>query len=95
MLRLSDPSNRSSRDPFILVLRTAFVPDGGDPPPELAADFSPLKLRATLDRATGTITCDDAGLSFEGQIRAEWHPDEGQEAGNEDPAEEPTTMSPV
>ena len=80
MLRLSDRSDRSSSDPFILVLRAAFVADGEQPPPDFASDFSPLKFRATLDRTTGTITCDSAGMNFDGDIRAEWHPDEGQEA---------------
>jgi hypothetical protein len=75
---LSDTSGRSSSGPFTLVLRAAFVPDGEDPPPEFAADFSPLKFRATLDRATGSITCDSAGMNFDGDIRAEWHPDELQ-----------------
>ena len=75
---MSDTSGRSSPGPFTLVLRAAFVPDGEDPPPEFAADFSPLKFRATLDRATGIITCDSAGMNFGGDIRAEWHPDEVQ-----------------
>jgi len=77
---LSDTSDRSSPDPFTLVLRAAFVPEGEQPPPELAADFSPLKFRATLDKATGIITCENAGVSFGGDIRAEWHPDEVQES---------------
>jgi hypothetical protein len=77
---LSDTSGRSSAGPFTLVLRAAFVPDGDDPPPEFASDFSPLRVRATLDRATGTITCDSAGMNFDGDIRAEWHPDEVQDS---------------
>jgi hypothetical protein len=76
--RLSDKSDRSSAGPFTLVLRAAFVPEGEQPPPELAADFSPLTFRATLDRSTGTITCDEAGTNFGGDIQAEWHPDEAQ-----------------
>jgi hypothetical protein len=83
---LSDTSDRSSPGPFTLVLRAAFVPDGEDPPPEFAADFSPLKFRATLDKATGTITCDSAGMNFDGDIRAEWHPDEAQETGGRNTA---------
>jgi hypothetical protein len=75
---LSDRSDRSSADPFTLALRAAFVPDGEQPPPELASDFSPLRFRATLEVATGTITCEDAGISFGGDIRAEWHPDDAQ-----------------
>jgi hypothetical protein len=43
------------------MLRAAFVPDGEQPPAEFLTDFSPLKFRATLDRATGIITCDNAG----------------------------------
>jgi hypothetical protein len=78
VLRLSDTSDRSSPGTFTLVLRAAFVPDGEDPPPEFAADFSPLKFRATLDRVTGIITCDSAGINFGGDILAEWHPDEVQ-----------------
>jgi hypothetical protein len=79
VFRLADTSDRSSAGPFTLVLRAAFVPDGEQPPPELAADFSPLKFRATLDRTTGTITCENAGISFGGDIRAEWHPDAAQD----------------
>jgi hypothetical protein len=52
-----------------------FVPDGQQPPPEFLGDFDPLKFRATLDPATGIIACDNAGQSFGGDIRAEWHPD--------------------
>jgi hypothetical protein len=78
VLRLSDTSDRPSADPSTVVLRAAFVPDGEEPPPEFSADFSPLKFRATLDRATGTITCDNVGTNFGGDIRAEWHPDEVQ-----------------
>jgi hypothetical protein len=79
---LSDTSDRSSPGPFTLVLRAAFVPEGELPPPEFAADFSPLKFRATLETATGTITCDSAGMNFDGDIRAEWQPDEVQEAAD-------------
>ncbi len=67
--------DHGSPGPFTLVLRAAFVPDGEQPPPEFLNDFTPLKFRATLDRATGIITCDNAGLTFFGDIRAEWHPD--------------------
>jgi hypothetical protein len=66
------------------VLRAAFVPEGEQPPPEFASDFSPLKFRATLDRKSGIITCENVGINFGGDVRAEWHPDEGQEAGGED-----------
>jgi hypothetical protein len=84
---LSDTSGRPTPGPFTLVLRAAFVPDGEVPPPEFLADFSPLKFRATLDRTTGIITCDNAGINFGGDIRAEWHPDEGQGSdGGEEPS---------
>jgi hypothetical protein len=72
------PDDRSSPGPLTLVLRAAFVPDGQEPPPEFSSVFNPLKFRATLDPATGVITCDNAGMSFLGDIRAEWHPDAGQ-----------------
>jgi hypothetical protein len=82
---LSDPSDPSGDlsgrpvpGPFTLVLRAAFVPDGEVPPPEFLADFSPIKFPATMDKATGVITCVNAGISFGGDILAEWHPDEGQ-----------------
>lgn len=68
--------------PFTLIMRAAFVPDGQQPPPEFGGDFSPLKFRATLDTATGIITCDNAGMSFDSDIRAEWHPD--VEQGSDD-----------
>jgi hypothetical protein len=73
-----DPSGRAVSGPFTLVLRAAFVPDGEVPPAEFLADFSPLKFPATMDRTTGIITCVNAGISFGGDILAEWHPDEGQ-----------------
>jgi len=60
------PSGAASSGPFALVLRAAFVPEGEQPPPEFASDFSPLKFRATLDRTTGVITCDNAGMNFGG-----------------------------
>jgi hypothetical protein len=81
---LSDTSDRASPGPLTLVLRAAFVPEGEDPPADFTADFSPLKFRATLDRATGTLTCEGAGTSFGGDIRAEWHPDEVQGADSEE-----------
>jgi hypothetical protein len=84
VLRLSVKSDRPSA-PSTLVLRAAFVPDGEQPPPEFVADFTPLMFRATLNRTTGTITCDSAGMNFDGDIRAEWHPDEVQ---GDDAAEE-------
>jgi hypothetical protein len=70
----------SDADPFTLVLRAAFVPEGEQPPSEFTSDFSPLKFRATMDRATGVITCENAGVNFGGDIRAEWHPDDVQDS---------------
>lgn len=84
MRRLSATSGRSSAGPFTLVLRAAFVPDGEQPPPELAADFSPLKFRATIDRTTGVITCENAGMSFGGDIQAEWHTDDAPDRSEGD-----------
>ena len=87
---MSDASNPRSPGPNILVVRAVFVPDGEQPPPEFSGVFDPLKFRATLDPATGIITCDNAGMSFLGDIRAEWHPDveqgsaDGQEAAGRD-----------
>jgi hypothetical protein len=69
-----------------LVLRAAFVPDGEQPPADLSADFSPLTFRATLDRETGMITCDNAGTNFDGDIRAEWHPETEQGSGEREDA---------
>ena len=66
-----------------MVLRGVFVPDGQKPPPEFSSDLSPLRVRATLDPTTGAITCDDAGISFDGDIRGDWYPDEEQEADDE------------
>jgi hypothetical protein len=66
-----------------LVLRAVFVPDGEQPPPEFMADFSPLRIRATRDPATGEITCDDAGADFDGDISAQWHPDGPRPGGTE------------
>jgi hypothetical protein len=66
----------------MLVLRAVFVPDGEDLPPEFAAEFDPIRFRASLDPETGEITCDDAGMNIDGDIRAEWHPDEDE--GSED-----------
>lgn len=79
---MSDSTGRTPPGPFTLVLRAAFVPDGEQPPPELSSDFSPIRFRATLDPETGEITCDNAGMNFDGDVRAEWHPDEAQ--GSED-----------
>jgi hypothetical protein len=76
--------DRPSPGPHTLVLRAAFVPDGKQPPPEFSSDFSPLKFRATLDPQTGAITCDNAGMNFDGDILAEFHPDAEQGSGDDD-----------
>jgi hypothetical protein len=79
----ADQTDRRRSGLGVLVLRAEFVPAGYPPPPEFAADFRPLKFSATRDPATGEITCDNAGISFGGDLRAEWHPDQ-----EEEPAEE-------
>jgi hypothetical protein len=79
---LSDKSDNPSPDENTLVVRAVFVPDGQQPPPEFGSDFSPLRIAATLDPSTGAITCDDAGMNFDGDVLAEWHPDEEQDAGD-------------
>jgi hypothetical protein len=73
---LADQSNRPAAGLHALVVRAAFVPNGEQPPPELSAVFNPLKVRASLDPETGALTCDNAGTSFHGDIRAVFHPDE-------------------
>jgi hypothetical protein len=72
---LPDQSNRSTPGPDVLVLRTVFVPDGGQPPPEFINDLHPLRIPCTYNRKTGQATCRDAGLNFDGDISAEFHPD--------------------
>ncbi len=80
---MPDQSDKAAAGPLTVVIRAAFVPDGKQPPPEFSSDFSPLKFRATLDPATGVLTCDNAGMNFDGDIRAEWHPDEEQDSDEE------------
>jgi hypothetical protein len=63
------------------------VPDGEQPPPELNSVFDPIKFRATLDPETGEITCDNAGINFHGDIRAEFHPDEKEQDDTDDSGE--------
>jgi len=75
-----------------LVVRAAFVPDGEQPPPEFMADFSPLHIRATRDPATGEITCDNAGCNFDGDIRAEWYPDQNSEGQTGQDTEDATNI---
>ena len=57
-------------------MRAVFVPDGEEPPSDLAYMLHPLRLRASLDPATGAVTCNDAGMTFHGDIPATWMPDE-------------------
>jgi hypothetical protein len=52
-----------------------FVPDGGQSPPEFINDVHPLRIPCTYNRKTGQTICRDAGLNFDGDIRAEFHPD--------------------
>jgi hypothetical protein len=40
-----------------LVIRAIFVHEGEQPPPEFSSIFDPLHFPATLDPATGQITC--------------------------------------
>jgi hypothetical protein len=81
---LPDSSARPFPGPQTLVVRAAFVPDGEQPPPEFMGAFDPLRIRATLDPATGGITCNDAGMNFDGDIRAEFYPDADRDSGEDD-----------
>jgi hypothetical protein len=45
--------------------------------------WDPLRIPATLDPATGQITCDNAGTNFGGDILARWYPDEEQGSDTE------------
>ena len=81
---MSDSANSPDPGPHTLAVRAAFVPDGEQPPAELSSTFSPLHIPATLDTSTGLITCDNAGTSFNGDVRAEWHPDEDQDSEDGD-----------
>jgi hypothetical protein len=45
------------------VIRAAFVPDGGEPPPEFAGRWDQLRMRATYDPATGKLTPRQARIS--------------------------------
>jgi hypothetical protein len=81
---LPDSPDRPIQGQQTLVVRAAFVPDGEQPPPELMADFTPLHFPATMDTATGQITCANAGASLDGDISATWYPDEQQSSEDED-----------
>jgi hypothetical protein len=74
LLPLTDFSTRPSPGPDALVVRAVFVPDGEQPPRELAADFYPPRLRAILDPATRQITGDNARMASGDDIRAQWYP---------------------
>lgn len=69
------------------MLRAAFVPDGERPPPEFGAEFRALRIPATLDPATGQITCPGAGMSFGNGLPAYWVPD-GNQGGDDEAAVE-------
>src|ERR1039457_1058534 len=43
-------------------------------------------MPATLDPATGSITCMVAGQDFDGDVRAEWHPDPVEDSGGAEEA---------
>ncbi len=83
MLFLSDTDDRPSAGINTLVLRAAFVPDGMQPPTEFSSVIDPIKFPATLDPETGEITCGNAGTAFDGDISAEFHPDEEEENDDE------------
>jgi hypothetical protein len=85
---LPDTSNNPAAGPLTLVLRAVFVREGEQPPPEFLSDFGPLRMPATLDPATGEITCDNSGTSFDGEVRAEWHPDSDGEDGDDSSGDE-------
>ena len=61
--------------PLTLALRAVFVPDGEEPPPDLAGTLTPLRFRATLDPDTGELTLENTGGGKLEDLRAEWHPD--------------------
>jgi hypothetical protein len=58
-----------------VVLRAVFVPEGADVPTEFTATMNPLRIPATLDRATGELRCGEGiGAEWGDAIRAEWRP---------------------
>ncbi len=81
---MREPSDRPVAGPGVLVVRAVFVPDGQQPPGEFMGVFDPLRFRATLDPATGVITCDNAGMSFGGDVLAQWYPDDEQSSDDGD-----------
>ena len=86
---MPDQSNSPTAGRDVLVLRAVFVPDGGQPPPEFINDLHPLRIPCTYNRKTGEITCRDAGLNFDGDIRAEFHPDVAPDQGSGDASANP------
>ena len=72
---MSDTSDRSLRRPVHFGVARGIRAGRGTAAARVCVGLHPIKFRATLDRTTGAITCDNAGMSFDGDIRAEWHPD--------------------
>ena len=86
---MAESPNRAAGGLGKLVVRAAFVPEGQRPPQDFMAGFDALHMRATLDPATGLITCDNAGTNFNGDVVAEWHPDDqGDAEGGDGMADE-------
>ena len=80
---MRDTSDSSGQNPLALALRAVFVPDGEGPPMDLAGTINPLRLRATLDPATGALTCDITGMNRHGDLSGEWVPDSAGESGDD------------
>ena len=80
---MSDTSDNPSQNPLTLAVRAVFVPDGEDPPMDLAGTINPLRLRATLDPATGALTCDITGMNGHAGLSGEWVPDSAGEPGDD------------
>ncbi len=78
---MSDTRDDTGPDPLTLVLRATFVPDGEEPPGDLAASAHPLRIRVTRDPRAGTLDNTRAGPRFHDDVRAVWKPAEGQNAG--------------
>lgn len=78
---MSDSSDGPIAGPDKIKLRAVFVPDGEAPPSDMETEFHPLRFRATLDPATGQITCDDTGVGLPHTIAAEFIPDDADQSG--------------
>jgi hypothetical protein len=74
------------------VLRAVFVPDGESPPPEFLS-IDPMILSVTRDPATGEVTGGDAGVSLDGDIGAEWVPDDAEASLGDEGDDESTQQS--